>query len=96
MSREKEEKQLANNPMYRSIAYQCGVTDEVNECSCCGKRNLKRTAVFATKESWQADGGDDFIFLGSTCAKLARAASYGKIKEYTTKVDKRGRSLTLL
>ena len=55
--------------IYRSLLYSVGVTDEVSECSCCGKTGLKRTKVFKTNEGWQANGGDEFVFLGSTCAR---------------------------
>lgn len=41
-----------------------GVTDEVTQCSCCGKSNLKRTAVL--QDEW-----GQFSFYGTTCAYKA-------------------------
>lgn len=73
--------------IYSSLLYSVGVTDEVSECSCCGKTGLKRTKVFKTNEEWQANGGDEFVFLGSTCA----SRNY-KGKTFATKVNALGQT----
>jgi len=41
-----------------------GTTDEVTQCGCCGRDNLKGTVVLKT-----SDG--DFVFFGSTCGAKA-------------------------
>lgn len=42
-----------------------GVTDDVTECGCCGRQNLKRTVVL------QPTDGGDAVFYGTTCAAIA-------------------------
>ena len=61
-----------------SLLQQVGVTDEVSVCSCCGKENLKRTVVFETTDEWQAEGGDQYVFFGTSCAAKKRAIREGE------------------
>lgn len=64
--------------LLQSLSRQLGVTDEVTECMCCGKNELARTVVFETTEDWQYNGGDQFVFFGTTCAKKRRAVKTGR------------------
>jgi hypothetical protein len=63
-----------------SIAEQLGITDQVTVCGCCDKSGLKRTVVFKTSDEWRDAGGDDFVYLGTTCAtKIGRGAIIKRI-----------------
>ncbi len=73
--------------IYQGLAQQIGTTDEVTTCSCCGKSGLKATKVFKTTDDWQAEGGDEFVFLGSTCA----SRNYKGIK-VSAKVNRKGQT----
>jgi len=72
------------------ILKQVGVTDEVDTCFCCGKTDLVRTVVFETTQKWQASGGDQFVFFGSTCAKKRNPLISGNSNDL---VRKNGQSL---
>ena len=39
-----------------------GITDEVTDCSCCGKQNLKCTVAFEIEET------GEIVYYGRTCA----------------------------
>lgn len=49
-----------------------GVSDEVSECDCCGRKGLKRTVVMEP-----TDGGE-VVFFGTTCA--AKAAGWRTVE----------------
>jgi len=54
-------------------AFKVGVSDEILECFCCGKLNLKRTVVLR-------DDDGQYSFYGSSCARLAgKAGIKGKV-----------------
>ncbi|MBW4460508.1 MAG: hypothetical protein KME47_09745 [Nodosilinea sp. WJT8-NPBG4] len=76
--------------LFTSLATQIGVTDEVDTCSCCGKTNLKRTVVFETTQDWQGDGGDQFVFFGTTCATNAKSKAKKRFNDIRSKVNAEG------
>ena len=75
--------------LVESLLRQIGTTDEVTECMCCGKNELARTVVFETTEDWQCNGGDQFVFFGTTCAKKRRPIKTGRP---SAQVNKAGQS----
>lgn len=78
--------------LFSSIAAQIGCTDEVTECTCCGKQNLKRTVVMEMTQEWEAEGGDKYTFFGSTCAKNALSKAGKQPSNKTTSVNSKGQS----
>ena len=78
--------------LFQSLEAQIGVTDEVSTCYCCDRKNLARTVVFKTTSEWQAQGGDEFVFFGTTCAQNAIAKSGKRFRPSKSKVDALGRT----
>jgi hypothetical protein len=85
------EKKTTKN-LFRSLAAQVGITDEVDTCSCCGKSGLRRTVVFETTQEWQGEGGDQFVFLGTTCATRAKEKAGKKFDDVRLKVNAQGQT----
>jgi hypothetical protein len=85
------EKKTTKN-LFRSLAAQIGITDEVDTCSCCGKSGLRRTVVFETTQEWQGEGGDQFVFLGTTCATRAKEKAGKKFDDVRLKVNAQGQT----
>ena len=78
--------------LFQSLEEQVGVTDEVSTCFCCGRKDLARTVVFKTSEGWQCEGGDAYVFFGTTCAQSAIAKSGKRIRQSKVRVDALGRT----
>jgi hypothetical protein len=76
--------------LFKSLAAQVGITDEVDTCSCCGKTNLKSTVVFETTQEWQGEGGDQFVFFGTTCATNAKAKAGKRFNDTRSTVNAQG------
>lgn len=78
--------------LFQSLLTQVGITDEVNTCSCCGKTNLQRTVVFETTQEWQGDGGDKFVFFGTTCATNAKSKAGKRFNDVRSSVNAEGKT----
>jgi len=66
-----------------------GLTDDVTECYCCGKLNLKQTVAF------EIDGNE--TYYGTTCATKFYKKEFKDIKaEIKTNLDKRTREARIL
>lgn len=66
-----------------------GLTDDVTECHCCGKLNLKQTVAF------EIDGNE--TYYGTTCATKFYKKELKDIKaEIKTNLDKRLREARIL
>jgi hypothetical protein len=52
-----------------------GITDERNECDCCGRTNLKNTVALTDNESGET------VYFGVTCAARARGQSAREINQ---------------
>jgi len=66
-----------------------GITDDVTECYCCGKLNLKQTVAF------EIDGNE--TFYGTTCATKFYKKEFKDIKaEIKTNLDKRTREARIV
>ena len=76
--------------LFQSLLTQVGITDEVDTCSCCGKTNLKRTVVFETTQEWQGEGGDKFVFFGTTCATNAKSKAGKRFNDVRSSVNSKG------
>jgi hypothetical protein len=62
---------MTTTPQYRYI----GITDECQECECCGKKNLKKTVVLSLCD---AEGvHEHYVRYGTTCAARALGAGSG-------------------
>ena len=60
---------LNGGSLFDIVTFKVGVTDEVTQCDCCGKENLKKTVVFAVDD--ESDFDRDYAYLGSDCAVKA-------------------------
>jgi hypothetical protein len=52
-----------------------GITDERNECDCCGRTNLKSTVALTDNES------SETVYFGVTCAARARGQSAREVNQ---------------
>jgi hypothetical protein len=67
-----------NNKIYTFI----GTTDEVLQCGCCGKDNLKSTIVLRNNES------GEYVFLGSVCGARAMGWVVKDVNKTAKQADK--------
>ncbi|MGW5657184.1 hypothetical protein [Streptomyces humi] len=66
-------------PMWKIL----GVTDDVTECGCCGRRGLRRTvALMPLDADGNEDGtAEDVAFYGTSCAAATLGWTHGKVTD---------------